>query len=269
MRASWLVVLASCGGFIDHQAATSTLKILKSSNEVAAREADVQLAREALPGGIFQLAAFAKAYPDEPQFAAMHAEAVCQYAAAFVFDDWEEASMTGKDPAPIIARLEVLLGECLAGQDLKSVGGMRWQATADAQLIATDPIHHLGKLPGAITLLEQTIKVAPGAHDADSELLLGTLRAATSQIFGGDDGSSQFEAARKVLGEGGLIVDVMFARSVAVAHKDRALFEARLNKVLAADPTRWPERRLANELARRKARRYLAAEAQLLPPSVP
>jgi len=28
---------------------------------------------------------------------------------------------------------------------------------------------------------------------------------------------------------------------------------------------RWPERRLSNELALRKARRYLAAEAVLLP----
>ena len=66
-------------------------------------------------------------------------------------------------------------------------------------------------------------------------------------------------------GPGALIVDVMFARGTAVARKDRALFTSTLEKVLATDPTQWPERRLANELARKKARRYLAAIEKLLP----
>jgi hypothetical protein len=266
MRASLFMLLASCGGFIDHQAATSTLKILQGANSVAEREADVALAREALPAGIFQLAAFAKAYPDEPAFAEMHAEAVCQYAAGFVFDDWEDASMNARDTAPITARLQLDLRECVAANTpANTTNRKRWIATADALSIAIDPVHNLGKLPATIATLEQTIAVAPGAHAADSELLLGTLRAATSPFFHGPDGSAEFEAAKRTLGEGALMVDVMFARSVAVARKDRALFEARLHHVLDADPERWPERRLANELARQKARRYLAAEALLLP----
>ena len=266
MRASLFVLLASCGGFIDHQAATSTLKILKGANAVAEREGDLQLAREALPAGIFQLAAFARAYPDEPAFAEMHAEALCQYTAAFAFDDWEDASMTGRDTAPLAQRLQILLRECAAANTpATTTDRMRWIATTDALEIAVDPARNLGKLPATITTLEQTIARAPGAHSADSELLLGTLRAATSQFFHGPDGSVEFAAAKQTLGEGALIVDVMFARAVAVAHKDRALFEARLHHVLDVDPGRWPERRLANELARQKARRYLAAEATLLP----
>ncbi len=269
MRANLLVVAglgASCGGFIDHQAATSTLKILKRANEVAAHEADLQLAREALPAGIFQLAAFAKAYPDEPAFAEMHTESLCQYAAAFVFDDWEDASLGARDPAPIAARLQLLLHECaMANTPANTPNNMRWLATTDALLIAIDPVHNLGKLPATIATLEKTIAVAPGEHEADSEMLLGTLRAAMSPLFHGPDGGAEFDAAKKQLGEGALLVDVMFARSVAVARKDRALFEARLHHVLEADPARWPERRLSNELARQKARRYLAAEATLLP----
>ena len=62
------------------------------------------------------------------------------------------------------------------------------------------------------------------------------------------------------------IVDVMFARGTAVARKDRALLTSTLTRALATDVTQWPERRLANELALRKARRYLAAIDKLLPP---
>lgn len=48
-------------------------------------------------------------------------------------------------------------------------------------------------------------------------------------------------------------------------HPEDALFTATLENVLAADVTRWPERRLANELARAKAARYLAAIDRLIP----
>ena len=54
-------------------------------------------------------------------------------------------------------------------------------------------------------------------------------------------------------------------RSVAVAHKDRVLFDATLRRVLDTDVTRWPERRLGNELALVKARRYLDAIDKLVP----
>jgi len=53
----------------------------------------VELARAALPGGIVQLAAFARAYPAEPRFVTLHANALCEYATAFVFDDWEDAAL--------------------------------------------------------------------------------------------------------------------------------------------------------------------------------
>jgi hypothetical protein len=84
-------------------------------------------------------------------------------------------------------------------------------------------------------------------------------------VFGGSDGSALFERARTLAGDGALMVDVMYARGTAVARKDRALFTSTLQRTLAADVTRWPERRLDNELARRKARRYLAAIDTLIP----
>ncbi len=285
--------LGACSSWIDHQAATSTYRVLHASVDVAKRQSDVELAREALPGGLVQLQAFAAAYPGERGFRVMYADAACSYALGFVADDWEDAKLGGRAPEAeqIAHRLTGLLASCvdanlellprvwrtareqggaaqlaaIAAVRVEDVPAVRAIASADALRLGLDPLHHLAELAGITAALTAAARLAPGADDARAELMLGTLAAARSQLLGGDDGAAQFTRARTLAGESALIVDVMFARGPAVAHKDRALFEATLGKVLAADVTRWPEHRLSNELALRKARRYLAAEAALIP----
>ncbi len=280
---SALCILAvGCGGFIRDQAASSTYRILVRSTDVARRESDLQLAREALPAGLVQLEAFALAYPDHPEFRDLHAEALCQYAVAFVFDDWEDAKLAGRDAEVerVTDRLARLLDRCLdanlarlppawrTGPDgwaaraptmtRGQVAPALWLALGAGVRLAIDPMHHLAELPAIETVLARCTALVPGFHDADGELMLGTLAAARAQIFGGNDGAEIFARARELAGPGALMIDVMFARGTAVARKDHALFEATLGNVVSADLARWPERRLSNELARRKARRYLA-----------
>jgi hypothetical protein len=96
-------------------------------------------------------------------------------------------------------------------------------------------------------------------------MLLATLQANRSQFLGGPDGGDLFAKVRANQGEGALLVDVLYARGTLVAKHDRAGYEATLNKVLDADVTKWPERRLMNEIARMKAQRYLDAEDKLVP----
>jgi hypothetical protein len=293
VRASIALVLAvaGCSGFIDKQAASSTYRILGKSVEASRRQADLELARAAVPGGLIQLETFALAYPDHRGFRVLHADALCQFGLAFVFDDWEDAQLAGRtDEATAIAtRLDGLLASCVdanlallppAYRDAHARGELAsllpsatvaharpliWIASVLAVRIAIEPAAHLGSLPTAIAMLARTAELAPGAHDAQGEIMLGTLEAARARFVAGPDGSARFAAARRALGDGALIVDVMYARAIAVAKQDRALFTSTLERVLVADLARWPERRLSNELARRKARRYLAAADALIP----
>lgn len=290
------IATIGCGSFANRQAAASTYQLLLTSREAAQREIDVQLARDAMPSGMQEFQAFALAYPEQRGFRALYAEASCQYAAGFVFDDWEDAKLGGRDHdvERFARRLGPLLARCvdasldvlspawraarLAGPDavrtllallatatVAEVPSLLWIATADALEFAIDPRHHVDELDSIIATLDRCAALSPGYHDASAELLLATLVAARSQVFGGDDGAAQFARARELAGDGALIVDVMFARGVAVARQDRALFETTLGRVLATNVARWPARRLGNELAQRKARRYLAARAVLLP----
>ena len=45
--------------------------------------------------------------------------------------------------------------------------------------------------------------------------------------------------------------------------QDRELFHKTLIEVLQTDPAIWPEQRLANEIAHRRAKRYLKQEKDL------
>ncbi len=291
-----LVMAAStlgCSGFINRQAATSTYRILEKSMEAARRQSDIELARDAMPGGIMQLEAFALAYPDHVGFRALHTESFCQYVVGFVFDDWEDATLGGRDAEAerLATRLGPLLARCIEinlarmppawraahakGLDRvitllpavtkQQVPALLWIATASAVRLGMKPFAHFRDLPAIEAMLVRSSQLAPGFHDADAELLLGTLTAGKSQVFGGDDGGAQFARARSLAGEGALLVDVMAARGTSSVKKDRAALEAALQRVLATDVSKWPERRLTNELALRKARRYLAAAEVLIP----
>ena len=292
------LALAGCSSFIESRAASSTYRILQHGNAAARRLSDIELARSAAASGIVQMATFADAYPQHRGFRELHADAVCQYAIGFVFDDWEAASLSDRaeDARRIADRLERLLATCI---DLNLAllpppwraaldDTARWEAmlpsvqrehvpfllhiaSAEAVRVAVSPITAgLRRLQRATATLARCTEVAPGFRDAEGELLLGSLRAATSRFLGGPDGEAQFAAARRVLGSSAIAVDVIYARSIAVARKDRQLFLRLLDGALAADLSRWPDRRLPNEMARIKAQRYRAAVDALIPaPSNP
>src|SRR5690606_29707323 len=268
-------------------------RIVERSQVAARRLAELERARVAIPGGLVQLEAFALAYPDHRGFRLLHAETLCQYAVAFVFDDWEDAHLLGRDAeaARLGARVQKLADACVeanlallpaAWRAARARGGDAWSAriaaatrdqipqllwitTADAITLALAPLANIGKLASIRKGLERSIALRPGFHDSDAELLLGTLVAGQSRFLGGPDGSAWFARARRQRGQGTLLVEVMFARGTLVAQRDRARFAATLRQVLAADVTRWPERRLSNELARRKAERYLAVIDRFFP----
>jgi hypothetical protein len=59
------------------------------------------------------------------------------------------------------------------------------------------------------------------------------------------------------------LAKVNYARRVGVMTQNRQFFHDELVKVLQTDPAIWPEQRLANEIAHRRARRYLSQEKEL------
>jgi hypothetical protein len=94
---------------------------------------------------------------------------------------------------------------------------------------------------------------------------LGMIYTTIPPALGGDAKAAEkeFLTALKLTDDKFLLARVQYGKRVGVATQDRKLFRDQLLKVLQTDPAIWPEQRLANEIAHRRARRYLAMEKEL------
>ena len=93
----------------------------------------------------------------------------------------------------------------------------------------------------------------------------GMLDTARSKALGGDPekGRAEFQKAIDMTGGRFLLARALMGIRYGIAMNDRKFFHEQLKLVLETSPAIWPEQRLANEVAHRKARRYLAKEKEL------
>jgi hypothetical protein len=102
-------------------------------------------------------------------------------------------------------------------------------------------------------------------HQVMPYLAFGMLNTARGKALGGDPdaGKAEFERALALTGDRFLLARTLMAFRYGVATNNRKFFHDELKKVLETPPSVWPEQRLANEVAHRKARRYLSKEKEL------
>ena len=93
----------------------------------------------------------------------------------------------------------------------------------------------------------------------------GMLDTARSKALGGDPekGRASFQKALDMTDGRFLLARALMGIRYGIAMNDRKFFHEQLKMVLETPPSVWPEQRLANEVAHRKARRYLAKEKEL------
>ena len=143
----------------------------------------------------------------------------------------------------------------------EAVAGMFWVALGLGTMIGMDPGDGrlVAHLPLVEALLERVIALDDDYLDGLPHLTLGIVLSSQSAAVGGDParGKRHFARARALTRGKSLLVPVMMARTYAVVTRDEALFRSTLLEVLRTPPGTWPAGRLMNELAHRKARRYL------------
>jgi hypothetical protein len=106
---------------------------------------------------------------------------------------------------------------------------------------------------------------ASTAHLVMPYIAFGMLATGAGKAMGGDPekGRADFQKALDMTGGRFLLARTLMAYRVGLANNDRKFFHDQLKLVLETPPSVWPEQRLANEVAHRKARRYLAQEKEL------
>ena len=99
----------------------------------------------------------------------------------------------------------------------------------------------------------------------------GMIYSVGGAQVGGDPAKAkaEFEAALQLTADKDhpegkmLLARTLMGYRVGFITNDRKFFHDQLKKVLETPPSVWPEQRLANEVAHRKARRYLSHEKEL------
>jgi hypothetical protein len=278
-----------------------TAGVLARAQPSLRQESDYDLASRAIPGALKTIEGFWVVSPDNQDLINILTEGYCQYGTAFVEDDWEIAKFA-KDEAQADyhnERATKIFTRCL-NYALRTLGP-RWQSEIFAEpekitrlihdtgrgqrtplmwaafALGSIVNHNLNKveilaqLPTVRQMLARVLELdAEGRpHDetlaALPHLALGMLYSAGGAAVGGDPvkATAEFGEALKLTGDKYLLARTMWGFRVGKATNDRKLFHDQLVKVLETPPSVWPEQRLANEVAHRRARRYLSMEKEL------
>jgi hypothetical protein len=133
-------------------------------------------------------------------------------------------------------------------------------ALASAINLNRNDVSRVVELPKAVALVKRAYELDRSFYNGGAAMTLGTVYAAQGKAMGGDPDAAKryFEESTATSQGKYLMPRVMMARYYAVVVQDRPLFEKTLKEVLATPANVFPENRLANELAHRRAKRYLA-----------
>lgn len=278
----------------------TTTKVLARAQPSLKRESDWDLAARGLPGTLKTIEGFWTVNPNK-ELTGILMEGFCQYGTGFVEDEFEQAEakkdfdgmeyhaaratkmylrctnyalmLLGSYWQENIFGESETIAKMVKGASAKQRTPMMWAALgiASAVNMNKDRVDMVAQLPTAKLILERVLEFDAKSPPDDPmltalpHLALGMIASALPPAMGGDPpkATAEFKKALEITGDKFLLARVFMARKVGVLTQDRTLFHTELMKVLATAPSIWPEQRLANEIAHRRARRYLKQEKEL------
>lgn len=264
-----------------------------AANEAFGYESDLEFVREAGPANLVTLAGFLYSSPKSRYLLHSCAQGFSEYTFGFLEDDLEQLPDDDKHEAQrkaltsratdqydralgyalrLIAlddknfeaafKKDVAATEGAAKKlDKDSTAGLLFAGISLASGINLNrnDVARVVNLPKAVAMIKRSYELDPKFHNSNAAMLLGVVHASQGKAMGGNPELAKKFFDEAVANTGGkfLLIKVMFARTYAVTTQDRPLFESTLKEVLAAAPDILPEQRLANEIAKRRAKRYL------------
>ena len=285
-----LLILGGCSGMMTKIAANGTVGVLKKATAAFDEEKDPILARAAATANLKFFDGVLKATPENGDLMVMIAKNYALYSFAFLEDDmeqetygspkYEEAKTRAMDyyrraMDSTIARLEQdfedfrraaegqgdRLDQILAECDEDQLPALYWLAYGWGSLT------QLSQDPDLLTDLPKIKKIMGWVRDHDGSyengapnLFFGAVEMALPKALGGNPEASKaaFDKGVAVTGGKFLMGKALYARFYMLPTNDKAGYVKLLTEVVDAPDDVMPSQRLANELAKMKARRWLA-----------
>ncbi len=269
-------------GCIQTIAVSTVGSIANDGFSAITEEGDLAFAGEALPGNIKLLEVMLKSDPDNKKLLTLVSQGYNSYALAFLEDSMQDRARDfykrGRDFGLRMLRQDAEVARALDGtvDDLKTVLAKRdrdlvpaafWTAFGWGSFIylSLDNMDAIGDLPRAEALMEFVARNDSAYYYGGAHVFLGTLYGSRPKMLGGNPelAKAHFEAALRINGGKFLMTYVYYARSFAVQTQDEELFVSLLTKVESTSIDILPEFRLANAIAKQKARLLMSRRPDL------
>jgi hypothetical protein len=240
-------------------------------------EGDLRLAEPAIAGNLKLLEGVVASDPTNLKFLLLACQGYTSYALAFADDSPERAVMFYGRAEQYGVKALVLRGmprkvfhsdapamlAALARLGRGDVPLVFWTASAwgnRVYLSMEDP-DAIVDLPSINAMMEWVRDRDPGYFYGGPWLYFGTYYSSIPPALGGRPERARENFDRAVAASQGrfLMTYVLYARSYAVQVQDEALFQDLLGRVVNASADVLPEQRLANAVAKKRARQLLAA----------
>ncbi len=284
-------------------ASVGCIKSMLTNGQIAAtREAagsfntigDYELARAAAQAGLVQFEGMHQLAPDNEDALFLLTQSWVGYGYGFPEDDWEAAVDRGDDDAADYQQKRATMAyersvfyglELLSHNDKGFAAAKKNDMTFKKWL--NDNFDSKDDVPAlfwtgygwlarvninkekpelvadvwvGVDMLEKAVSLDPAYEHWSGTVALAAYHA---RPMGEPDQAKQmFEAALEKTQHKALLTQLTYAQTYACAKADRGLYEKLLNEVLSSeDPD--PQQRLANTLAKRRAKRYLGKQREM------
>lgn len=237
------------------------------------RENDLAFAEQALPGNLKLLEVMLENEPDNEKLLRLLSEGYSSYSLGFVEDvDQDRARnfyLRGRDFGFRVLRQDKQFQRALDGSvddlrtyflqlDKDDVPAVFWTAFGWGSYInlsLTDP-NAIAALPRVEAMMRFVAEKDSTFYHGGAYLFLGALYGSRSKFLGGDPDLAKqyFEKAIRMTGGKFLMIQVYYARYVAVQTLDEELFDRLLAVVETTSIDVLPDDRLSNAIAKKKAK---------------
>ncbi|MBU2574790.1 MAG: TRAP transporter TatT component family protein [Elusimicrobia bacterium] len=254
-------------------AVRSTSGIIQNGMPAVFRERDPQFVKEALPGNLQLMAMLIENDSSDAGLLTAAAQGFCGYAFMFLEDENEaRASAFYEKGGAYALKAADRKGAVKDGAvdpaalTKESAPAVFWHAFCRAGFInlnRNEP-DAIAELPKIMPVVEKLTAVRPDYYYNGAYAILGAYYAVRPKLLGGDPDKAKINFDEAVKGPGAdfLLNKYLAAKRYAVAAQDAEFFERTLSEVLSAE-LKDDETRLANEVAKLKARKLLEKKDEL------
>lgn len=283
--AAMLLILFASGCSLNRLAADTTAGLMSEASRTFNEESDLQLARESIPPNLKLLEGLLRVTPGNRELLATLARGWCSYAFGFVEDspapgDRERAAalylrgygfglralpheLTGSigrgDHGEIEAALAAVGKEYLAP--------LFWSAYCLGNWVNLNlaEVAGLAELSKAEALMRRAAEIDDSFYYGSPHIFYGFYYGARPRLLGGDPARAREHLLKSMaISDGRFLPARLFLAQVyAVATQNEKLFDDTLQEIIAAPGDLLPEERLANEIARQRAKQLLKRKGEL------